>query len=76
MSLRPDGHYHCDRCGLDVGNAGVQEATFISRLDPDDPTNVLRLHLCLIPIKGAPRGCTGLALGPVTLANYYETRNA
>ena len=76
MSLRPDGTYRCDRCGIDVGNGGVQDAVFISDLEPDNPTETRRLHLCRVTVKGAPRGCAGLALGPVTLADYYETRNA
>lgn len=76
MSLRLDGIYRCDKCGTGVGNASVDKATFISMVNPDDPVESWRLHLCTEPREGAPNGCTGNALGPGTLADFYETRTA
>lgn len=75
MSLRPDGTYHCDKCGADVGNGGVSEAAVVSTVDADDPTQPRVFHLCREPRDGAPRGCEGNVLGPSALANYYETRD-
>lgn len=79
MSRRLDGSYCCDRCGTDVGNAGVQEAASISDLDPADPTRIRQLHLCLDrPDPAAPgktiQGCRGRVLTRKALANYHETR--
>lgn len=75
MSLRTDGTYRCDRCGADVGNAGVQQAAKITTLDPADPTRLIYLDLCRQPRDGAPRGCEGNVLGPATLADWTETRS-
>jgi hypothetical protein len=71
VSLRADGFYRCDRCGLDLGNASVLVAAKIVDLDPDDPTTQRNYDLCREPRDGAPRGCTGNVLGPGTLADYY-----
>lgn len=76
MSLRADGSYRCDRCGVDVVNGGVLHAAVISDLDPDQPGTVRVLHLCRAPRDGAPHGCVGNVLGPQTLANWTESRNA
>ena len=76
MSLREDGVYRCDRCGVDVGNASVDRATFVGMVDPDNPADPWRLHLCTEGRDGAPHGCTGNVLGPGTLADWTETRNA
>lgn len=78
MSLRRDGTYRCDgTCGgIDLGNASVDRATFISMVNPDDPSEPWRLHLCTEARDGAPHGCTGRTLGPGTLADWTETRNA
>lgn len=74
MSLRDDGTYRCDRCGVDVGNGGIEHAAKVVDLDPDDPTRLRDLHLCRAPRKGAPRGCVGAVLGPGTLADWTENR--
>lgn len=71
MSLRADGTYRCDRCGLDVGNGGVFMAAYISDLDPTNPTEARQLHLCREERDDAPRGCVGLVLGDEALADYY-----
>jgi hypothetical protein len=76
VSLRPDGTYRCDRCGTDVDNGSVQAAAVISDLEPDDPSRPRVLHLCRASRDGAPHGCVGNVLGPGTLANYYESRDA
>lgn len=72
MSLRSDGTYRCDGCGVDVGNGGVLMAAVISDLDPDQPGAIRVLHLCRAARDGAPNGCVGDVLGPGTLANYTE----
>lgn len=75
MSLRSDGTHRCDKNGELLENGGVHEATVISQLDPDTGQPRV-MHLCTAPRRGAPRGCTGLVLGPAAFADYYETRNA
>lgn len=75
MSLRDDGTYRCDRCGLDVGNAGIDVAASVSDLDPDFPGEIRRLHLCRAPREGAPTGCVGNVLGEATLADWTAWRN-
>lgn len=67
MSLRPDGAYHCDRCGATVGNAGYTEAVNISGMDPDDPGSAWRIHLCL--------ACRDVVLNRDSLTDYYKTRS-
>lgn len=74
MSLQADGTYTCDRCGVSVGNGGITEAAFIADLHPDDPTQMRRLHLCREPREGAPNGCVGNVLGPLTLAAWTEAQ--
>ena len=78
MSLRPDGHYRCDKCGSDLGEGGgVDVATKVVGTDPDTGhTTVRQLDLCKAPRDGAPAGCTGNVLGLAALADYYETRSA
>lgn len=47
MSLRNDGHYHCDGCGHDLGTGGgVAVAAIISDTEPDNPSAPRRLDLC------------------------------
>lgn len=72
MSLRPDGSYRCDRCGVDVGNGGVVHAAVISDVQPTDPARPRVLHLCRNARDGAPTGCVGNVLGPGTLADYTK----
>lgn len=80
MSLRPDGGYECDRCGVDVGNGGVHTAAVISDLDPADGNLSPRvLHLCRDrPDPDQPgktiRGCRDRVLTAKALAHYNETR--
>lgn len=79
MTLREDGRYHCDRCGRDVGNADVRSATFFSMVDPDNPVEVVRGHLCTAATGGRPgypNGCTGRVLGPGTLADWATWRRS
>lgn len=76
MSLRPNGAYHCDRCGDSVGNGSAQSATKVVGRDPDDPFRLRQLDLCIAARDGAPFGCTGNLLGEGALADYYETRDA
>lgn len=74
MSLRPDGSYRCDRCGADVGNAGVVVAAMVADLDPDDPTTVRNLHFCRIANAGAPDGCAAHLLTPANVAAWTAWR--
>lgn len=76
MTLRPDGTYRCDRCGADVGNAGVYMCAVISDIEPGNPNQPRVLHLCRQPRDGAPNGCARHVLGPGTLANLTETESA
>lgn len=72
MSLRPDGSYRCDRCGADVGNAGVTIALIVSDVDPD--TGLVRvLHFCREPNPGAPDGCAAHLLIPSNLTDYLAS---
>lgn len=83
MSLRPDGHYHCDRCGHDLGEGGgVAVAVKISDTDPaTGDTTVRLLDLCRDrPDPDRPgkkiQGCRDRVLTKKALRNYYETRTA
>lgn len=71
MSLRPDGTYRCDRCGVDVGNAAVTECAIVTDLEVGAHR---QWHLCREPVKGAPHGCAGHVLGPAALADYLTSR--
>lgn len=78
MSLRDDGKYHCDKCGLDVGNGLAQKATKVVGRHPDSPFTLRQRDYCVEPRTGAPFGCTGLLIGPAAEADltaYNETRN-
>lgn len=71
MSLRTDGTYRCDRCGTDIGNAGVDVAATISDLVHDEhnhpiPGRVRVLHLC------RKNGCVTRVLTKRALANLKE----
>lgn len=76
MSLRRDGTYHCDRCGVDIGNAGYLEAVSISGADPTNPVEPRRLHLCLThEVDGqVVEGCQDLVLNADALHDYHSTR--
>lgn len=79
MSLRPDGAYRCDRCGRDVGNGSVQQATVVVTVEHVDaggisvPTPVT-LHFCFTPRPEFPRGCTGRVLSDANLADYQHSK--
>lgn len=78
MSLRADGHYRCDRCGVDVGNGDVQSCTVVITIELVDsggitvPTPVT-IHFCTRPRPGFPRGCTGRVLSDSNLADHRES---
>lgn len=80
MSLRPDGTYHCDRCGISVGNAAVTECSIVSDMKMTDYGDGLvvptprQLHFCRVPNAGAPDGCTEHLLVPSNLADYLTSR--
>lgn len=78
MSLRPDGTYRCDRCGVDVGNAAVTECAIVSDLEAVDDAEVAfrprLLHFCRRPNPGAPDGCAAHLLLPSNLADYYVAK--
>lgn len=75
MSLRSDGKYRCDRCGSDVGNAGVDMAAIVSDVETD--TGLVRvLHFCRVPNPGAPDGCATHLLTPSNLADYLEVQSS
>lgn len=68
MSLRSDGSYRCDRCGVDVGNAAVTECAILCDLDPDQPGTLRYLHLCRA-------SCVAAVLGGTALADWTAARN-
>lgn len=77
MSLQPDGTYCCDRCGVDVGNAGIYQAATVVDIDPGDPGIVRRLNLCLDrPDPDRPgktiQGCRDRVLTKKALRHYIE----
>lgn len=76
MSLRADGTYRCDRCGIDVGNAAMTECARICDMDPDKPGELRYLHLCRAPRDGAPNGCVGNVLGDGTLSDWSKAQKA
>lgn len=56
----------CDRCGADVGNAGVDKCVIVSDLDPDRPGMVRNLHFC------RENGCSGKVLSKRNLRYLLE----
>jgi hypothetical protein len=74
-----DGHYHCDRCGLDVGNGSVAESATIvtARRLPDGGQGQVRYDLCRDrPDPDNPRktiqGCEDRVLTRKALRTYRE----
>lgn len=81
MSVRADGTYECDRCGVEVGNGGVDRAASITDTEPGDPTRIRQLKLCLDrPDPDNPKktiqGCRDRVLTKKALRHYHETRTA
>lgn len=76
MSLRPDGTYRCDRCGVDVGNGGVHLAAIVADLDPNDPTAVRNLHFCRQSNAGAPDGCAAHLLTRANVAAWTAAKES
>lgn len=82
MSLRPDGTYRCDRCDVDIENAGLDRATTVSSADPYNPGVQRVLHLCLDrtePVEGDDKtkkvqGCSDRVLSKRALAAYHRIR--
>ena len=79
MSLQPDGTYTCDRCGVDVGNAGIDRCAHITDLNPDDPTDIRHFHLCLDrpdPDNDGKtiQGCRDRVLTKRALRHFIETQ--
>ena len=53
MSRRDDGTFKCDRCDVEIGNGGIDEAVSISDLERDERGKVVLgairiLHLCRV----------------------------
>ncbi len=46
MTMNSDDTAFCDRCGVDIGNAGVNVAVVVGDLDPDRVGHVRNLHFC------------------------------
>lgn len=67
MSLRPDGTYRCDRCDGELTNGGVHEAAVVSTLLDDQ---LVTLHFCWRPQRGAPHGCASRILSASALAAF------
>lgn len=71
MSRHEDGTYHCDKCGSDIGNAGVDMATSVVGLDPDNPDMIRQLHFCTS--AGDNPNCTPKVLNKNHLTSYEES---
>lgn len=81
MSLRPNGTYRCDRCGVDVGNGSATTCTVVVMLDEVDAGGVLvetpvTGHFCRTPREDFPNGCTGRVLTAANLADYTASKGA
>lgn len=68
MTYSPDGTGTCDRCGADIGNAGVDKAVVVGDLDPDNEGMVRNLHFC------RENGCAKRVLSPRNLDHYLNVR--
>lgn len=77
MSRRADGTCKCDRCGIDVGNAGVLECAVVSDIATDADGNLVPrvLHFCRVPNDGAPEGCAEHLLVPSVLTAYNDAQS-
>lgn len=69
MSLRPNGSYRCDRCDTGLTNGGVHECAVVSTLLDGQ---LVTLHFCQQPQRGAPHGCAGRILSASALAAYRK----
>lgn len=69
MTMKPDGNGECDRCGADIGNAGVDRAVVVGDLDPDMPGHVRNLHFC------RENGCDKKVLSARNL-EHHDARQA
>jgi hypothetical protein len=74
-------NYECARCGVDVGNGGVDQAAIVTDTHPDDRTAVRQLRFCLDrpdpDHEGRTiQGCRDRVLTKRALAHYHETRTA
>lgn len=79
MTAHADGSATCDRCGADIGNAGLDKCAVISLIvDPGD--RVLNLHLCSLRHRlpearegtPDPEHCSSRVLTVRALAHYVE----
>lgn len=66
MTVRDNGSGECDRCGADIGNAGVNVAVVVGDLDPDRPGHVRNLHFC------RENGCDKKVLSARNLEHYKK----
>lgn len=77
MSLRSDGRYHCDRCGVDVQPGDVQSSAIVTDLDPgSEMPTPRRLDFCRDREADGKRvkGCASRVLTAKALADYLKTR--
>lgn len=63
MSRAPDGSYHCNGCGVGVGNGGIGSCASVVDVDPETGGQRHR-HLCYP--AGENPGCRDLLLGSLT----------
>lgn len=82
MSVRSDGQYHCDRCGVSVGNGSVQNSAVV--------TDVFQIPDGAVPVRfdwcrdrpdpdnegKTIQGCRDRVLTKKALRNYHEMRPA
>lgn len=75
----PEPVYVCARCGVSVGNGGIDQCAVITDTDPDQPGRVRSLRLCVDrPDPDRPgktiQGCRDRVLTRKALRHYRETR--
>ncbi len=71
MTMSADGSANCDRCGVDIGNAGLDKCVVVSALTSLGG-RVETMHLCT---PGVPDGdsCAKRVLTKAALSWYVET---
>ncbi len=70
MTLHADGSANCDRCGVDIGNAGVGSCVVFTG-STEDGRRIETFHLCLRGVPGG-EGCANRILSKSALAWYVE----
>ncbi len=70
MTIGPNGEANCDRCGVDIGNAGLDKCVVFSALTSMGG-RVETFHLCLPSLPDGD-SCASRVLTKATLAWYVD----